>query len=100
MIRTEIDGPVATVTVDRPDKKNALTLAMRQEREALPSTLVADLGPGTTPSDPAGGLRALPQPTIGLVDHGLGVDLDEAVRHEKEIAVQHGAEDLTIHLEK
>jgi enoyl-CoA hydratase len=93
MIRSELTGGVLTVTIDRPDKKNALTVAMRQDLEALPDrvnddpavgvivlTAVdpvfsagADLAEiaasdGLTPTDPGAGLRAITKPTIAAVN--------------------------------
>lgn len=93
MIRSERDGGVLTVTIDRPEKKNALTVAMRERLEALPGevnddpearvvilTAVdpvfsagADLeeianSEGLTPTDPGAGIRAITKPTIAAVN--------------------------------
>jgi len=93
MIRSDLDAGVLTLTIDRPEKKNALTVAMRQQLEALPGEVNddpdirvivlaavdpvfsagADLAEiaasdGLTPTDPGAGLRALKKPTIAAVN--------------------------------
>jgi enoyl-CoA hydratase/carnithine racemase len=42
MIRVERDGPVATVTLDRPEKLNALSLALLEEIEAVAHSFRGD----------------------------------------------------------
>ena len=93
MIRSSRAGRVLTVTIDRPEKKNALTVAMRQELEALPAqvnddpeigvVVLAAVDPvfsagadlaeivaadGLTPTDPGAGIRAISKPTIAAVN--------------------------------
>jgi 2-(1,2-epoxy-1,2-dihydrophenyl)acetyl-CoA isomerase len=41
-LRVEIDGPVATITLDRPDALNALTVALKQELLAAFAAVAAD----------------------------------------------------------
>ncbi|MDG2303350.1 MAG: enoyl-CoA hydratase-related protein [Candidatus Binatia bacterium] len=94
MIRREKIDRVLVVTIDRPEKKNALTLAMRQELERLPEVVNADeeiavvVLTATEPvfsagadlkeiserqgqmplTSPGGGLRRLSKPTIAAVN--------------------------------
>ena len=41
-LRVEIDGPVATITLDRPDALNALTVALKQDLLAAFAAVAAD----------------------------------------------------------
>jgi 2-(1,2-epoxy-1,2-dihydrophenyl)acetyl-CoA isomerase len=41
-LRVEVDGPVATITLDRPDALNALTVALKQELLAAFATIAGD----------------------------------------------------------
>ena len=93
MIRTALEDRVLTVTIDRPSKRNALTVAMRQELEALPARINGDESVGvvvvrgepgcfsagadldeirsldSVPSTrPAEGIAAIEVPTIAFVD--------------------------------
>lgn len=42
MVRLAVDGPIATITIDRPEKLNALTPAMLEALEATLGTIEAD----------------------------------------------------------
>lgn len=93
MIRMSRSGGVLSVTIDRPEKKNALTVAMRQALEQLPAevnddpqvsvVVLAAVDPvfsagadlaeiaaadGLTRTDPGRGLRAIKKPTIAAVN--------------------------------
>jgi enoyl-CoA hydratase len=93
MIRRSLADGILTVTIDRPEKKNALTIAMRQDLERLPAdvnddpevsvVILAAVDPvfsagadlaeiaesdGLTPTDPGVGLRSISKPTIAAVN--------------------------------
>jgi enoyl-CoA hydratase len=93
VIRKSRAAGVLTLTIDRPEKKNALTVAMRQVLEGLPTevnddpqvsvVVLAAVDPvfsagadlaeiaaadGLTPTDPGAGLRAITKPTIAAVN--------------------------------
>ncbi|NUP30880.1 MAG: enoyl-CoA hydratase [Streptomycetaceae bacterium] len=93
-LRTERDGAVLHLVIDRPAAKNALTLAMRQDLERLCAEADADdavaavvlravgpvfcagadikeiaaLGGALTPTNPGAALRAVRKPVICAVD--------------------------------
>jgi enoyl-CoA hydratase len=93
-IRTERDGAVLTVLIDRPGNKNALTLAMRRRIETLCAEIDADesvravvltavgdvfcagadikeiaaLGNALVPTNPGAALRGVGKPVICAVD--------------------------------
>lgn len=94
MLRQETRNGILTITIDRPEKKNALTLAMREELERLPEkvndaeavsvVLLSAVEPvfcagadlkeiaesrGNLPvTQPGAGLRGISKPTIAVVN--------------------------------
>jgi enoyl-CoA hydratase len=93
VIRTQLDSGVLSVVLDRPEKRNAMTVAMREELEALPRRCAEDreircvllTGAGgyfsagadlseirelrTIPTtNPAAGLAAIAVPTVAVID--------------------------------
>jgi enoyl-CoA hydratase len=93
-LRTEVSDGVLTVTIDRPESKNALSLAMRQRLEALCAEVdgrddidvmiltgvdpvfcagadtkeIARLGASLPPTNPGAALRAVDKPVICAVN--------------------------------
>jgi enoyl-CoA hydratase len=93
-LREECLGGVMTVTFDRPNARNALTLAMRRRLEELCATVdqdegvqvvvitgtdpafcagadvkeIAALGASLTPTDPGAAIRSVAKPVIGAVN--------------------------------
>ena len=93
-LRAEIADRVLTLTIDRPESKNALTLAMRQHIEQLARDVDGDntvdvvvltavdpvfsagadikeivaLGASLTPTNPGGALRSIGKPVIAAVN--------------------------------
>ncbi|WTW92577.1 enoyl-CoA hydratase-related protein [Streptomycetaceae bacterium NBC_01309] len=93
-LRTELDDGVLTLTIARPEAKNALTLAMRQQLEEICAQVDADddvavvvlaavdpvfcagadikeiaaLGAGLPPTNPGAALRAVRKPVICAVN--------------------------------
>lgn len=92
MLRREREGDVLVLTIDRQDRKNALTIAMREEIERLPEEVNVDPGvavvilaatepvfcagadlkelaatPDSPATRPGAGLRAIEKPTIASV---------------------------------
>jgi enoyl-CoA hydratase len=93
-LRTAVADRVLTVTIDRPESKNALTLAMRQELEQIAGTVddddlvdvvvltavdpvfsagadikeIAALGASLPPTNPGAALRAVEKPVIAAVN--------------------------------
>jgi enoyl-CoA hydratase len=93
-LRAEVDDRVLTITIDRPEAKNALTLAMRQQLEQLAAEVdtddavdvvvltavdpvfsagadikeIATLGVSLPPTNPGAALRAVAKPLIAAVN--------------------------------
>ncbi|WP_436772603.1 enoyl-CoA hydratase-related protein [Yinghuangia sp. YIM S09857] len=93
-MRADLDDAVLTLTIERPDAKNALTLAMRQQIERVCAAVDADdavavvvlaavdpvfcagadikeiaaLGAGLPPTNPGAALRAVRKPVICAVN--------------------------------
>ncbi|MGW0659905.1 enoyl-CoA hydratase-related protein [Streptodolium elevatio] len=94
LLRTDLDDGVLTLTIARPEAKNALTLAMRQQIERVCAQVDADddvavvvlaavdpvfcagadikeiaaLGAALPPTNPGAALRAVRKPVIGAVN--------------------------------
>ena len=93
-LRVEVVDRALWITIDRPDAKNALTLAMRQEIERIGREVDADdavdvvvltavdplfsagadikeinaLGASLTPTNPGGALRGIAKPVVAAVN--------------------------------
>jgi enoyl-CoA hydratase len=93
-LRTDVTEGILTVTIDRPEAKNALSLAMRQQLEALCAEVdrrddvdvmiltgvdpvfcagadvkeIARLGASLPPTNPGGALRGVDKPVICAVN--------------------------------
>jgi hypothetical protein len=56
-IRYEVADAIATITLDRPDALNALTVPLKQELLAAVGCVTAELGGGLGGDDPRGDQR-------------------------------------------